>query len=299
MSRPKGIIAMPKQQSQQKKTRPAQKQSRQPGREYEMRPRPRVQLPEYRPAGKLQGKTALITGGDSGIGRAVAIAFAKEGADVAIGYLNEHQDADETKRLVEAEGKRCITIAGDVGDEKFCQKSIEQTVRELGKLDILVNNAAEQHPQDSIEEITAEQLDRTFRTNIFSMFFLTKAAMKHLKPGSAIINTSSVTAYRGSPQLLDYSATKGAIVAFTRSLSEKLASKGIRVNAVAPGPIWTPLIPSTFPKEKVEKFGSDVPMGRPGEPAEVAPCYVFLASSDSSYITGQVLHPNGGEIVNT
>ncbi|WP_428938226.1 SDR family oxidoreductase [Fontivita pretiosa] len=284
--------------NQKGKTRPAQQQSQQPGREYPMRPRPKVQLAEYRPAGKLQGKAALITGGDSGIGRAVAVAYAREGADVAIVYLNEHKDAEQTRRLVEAEGRKCILISGDIGDERFCQQVVEQTVRELGKLDILVNNAAEQHPRQSIEQITAEQLERTFRTNIFAMFYLTKAAMKHLKPGSAIINTSSVTAYRGSEQLLDYSATKGAIVAFTRSLGQALASKGIRVNGVAPGPIWTPLIPSTFPPEKVETFGADVPMGRPGEPAEVAPSFVFLASSDASYFAGQILHPNGGEIVN-
>ena len=281
----------------QKKTRPAQKQERQPGREYEMKPRPRSRAHEYRAAGKLEGKSALITGGDSGIGRAVAVAFAKEGADVAIVYLEEHTDADETKRLVEKEGRTCLTIAGDIGDENFCHDAIEQVARELGRLDILVNNAAEQHPKKNIEEITAEQLERTFRTNIFSMFFLTKAALKHLKPGSAIVNTTSVTAYRGSGGLLDYASTKGAIVAFTRSLSENLVKKGIRVNGVAPGPIWTPLIPATFPPEKVETFGNDVPMGRPGEPDEVAPCFVFLASEDSSYMSGQILHPNGGEPV--
>jgi NAD(P)-dependent dehydrogenase (short-subunit alcohol dehydrogenase family) len=281
-----------------KKTRPSQQQSRQPGREYEMKPRPKVQVPEYRPAGKLHGKAALITGGDSGIGRAVAVAYAKEGADVAIVYLEEDTDAQETVRLVEAEGRRCLAMKGDIGSEQFCQECVEKTVAEFGKLDILINNAAEQHPQENIEDITEEQLERTFRTNIFSMFFLTKAAMKHLKEGSAIINTSSVTAYRGSSQLLDYASTKGAIVAFTRSLASALAEKKIRVNAVAPGPIWTPLIPSTFPPEKVESFGGDVPMKRPGEPAEVAPSYVFLGSSDSSYFTGQVLHPNGGEVIN-
>jgi len=241
---------------------------------------------------------ALITGADSGIGRAVAIAFAKEGADVAILYLNEHDDAKETKKLVEAQGRRAVTIAGDIGDEAFAQQAVQQTVDEFGKLDILINNAAEQHPQDSIEDITKEQLERTFRTNIFSMFFLTKAALKHLKEGSAIINTTSVTAYQGNKQLLDYSSTKGAIVAFTRSLSQNLVSKGIRVNAVAPGPIWTPLIPSTFPPEKVESFGKEVPMQRPGQPEEVAPSYVFLASDDASYMSGQVLHPNGAEVVN-
>jgi NAD(P)-dependent dehydrogenase (short-subunit alcohol dehydrogenase family) len=264
-----------------------------------MRPKPQVKKPAYKPAGKLEGKAALITGGDSGIGRAVAVLYAQEGADVAIMYLDEHEDAEETKRMVEKAGRKCITIAGDIGDEQFCREAVEQAVEELGKLDILVNNAAEQHPQPDITKISAYQLERTFRTNIFAMFFLVKAAMKYLKEGSTIINTTSVTAYRGSAQLLDYSSTKGAIVAFTRSLSESLAEKKIRVNGVAPGPIWTPLIPSTFPKEKVEKFGSDVPLGRPGEPSEVAPAYVFLASDDSSYMTGQVLHPNGGEVVNT
>jgi NAD(P)-dependent dehydrogenase (short-subunit alcohol dehydrogenase family) len=213
-------------------------------------------------------------------------------------YLNEHNDAEETRRLVEKEGRRCILIAGDIGEESFCQQTVEKTVKELGGLDILVNNAAEQHPQDGIEKISAEQLERTFRTNIFSFFFLTKAALEHLREGSTIINTTSVTAYKGSPRLLDYSATKGAIVAFTRSLALSLIEKGIRVNGVAPGPIWTPLIPSTFPPEKVANFGSDVPMKRAGQPEEVAACYVFLASDDSPYMAGQVLHPNGGEIVN-
>jgi NAD(P)-dependent dehydrogenase (short-subunit alcohol dehydrogenase family) len=288
---------MPKSQEKDQKTRPRQQQSRQPGREREMSPRPQSHARQYKPAGKLLEKVALITGGDSGIGRAVAVAFAKEGADICIMYLDEHDDAKETKRLVEKEGRRCLSIAGDVGDENFCRESVERCVDELGRLDCLVNNAAEQHPQDSIEKITAEQLERTFRTNIFGYFFMTKAAMPHLKDGSTIINTTSVTAYRGSGGLLDYAATKGAILAFTRSLSESVIKKGIRVNAVAPGPIWTPLIPSTFPPEKVEKFGQDVPMGRPGEPDEVAPCYVFLASDDSSYIAGQTLHPNGGEAV--
>jgi len=276
---------------------PPQHQDQQPGIESEMTPRPKAEDASYRGSGKLQNKVALITGGDSGIGRAVAIAFAKEGADVAIVYLNEHSDAEETKRQVQEEGRRCLTIAGDIGDEQFCQQVVLQTVDELGRLDILVNNAAEQHPQDSIEDISAEQLERTFRTNIFSMFFLTKAALKHLKEGSAIINTCSVTAFKGSPQLLDYSSTKGAIVAFTRSLSQSLAEKGIRVNSVAPGPIWTPLIPSTFPPDKVASFGADVPLKRAGQPEEVAPSYVFLASDDSSYITGQTLHPNGGTVV--
>ncbi len=280
------------------KQRPKQEQPRQPGREHEMKPRPKAEDAKHRGSGKLEGKVALISGGDSGIGRAVAIAFAKEGASVAVGYLDEERDAKETQRLVEEHGGKCILLPGDVGDEKFCARAVEQTVKKLGRLDILVNNAAEQHPQKSIERISAKQLERTFRTNIFSMFYLTTAAMKHLREGSAIINTTSVTAYKGSPELLDYSSTKGAIVAFTRSLSQALAEKKIRVNGVAPGPIWTPLIPSTFPGEKVETFGSDVPMKRAGQPEEVAPCYVFLASDDSSYMTGQVLHPNGGTIVN-
>ncbi|MBR8837956.1 MAG: SDR family oxidoreductase [Stigonema ocellatum SAG 48.90 = DSM 106950] len=284
---------MPEQQSSQ----PPQQQQP-PGTESKMTPKPHSDDSHYQGSGKLKDKVALITGADSGIGRAVAIAFAKEGADVAIVYLNEHDDAKETKKLVETYGRRAATIAGDLGDETFCQQVVQQTVDEFGKLDILVNNAAEQHPQESIEDITSKQLERTFRTNIFSMFFLTKAALKYLHEGSAIINTTSVTAYKGNPQLLDYSSTKGAIVAFTRSLSQNLVSKGIRVNAVAPGPIWTPLIPSTFPPEKVESFGKQVPMQRPGQPEEVAPSYVFLASDDASYISGQVLHPNGGEIIN-
>jgi NAD(P)-dependent dehydrogenase (short-subunit alcohol dehydrogenase family) len=292
------IRAMPQKIKPKRKVRPAQRQ-RQPGIESRMRPRPRHTDPAQRGCDRLKDKVALITGGDSGIGRAVAIAFAKEGADVAVAYLDEHEDAMETKRLVEEHGRRCITIAGDVGDEGFCELAIARTVNDLGSLDVLVNNAAEQHPQKSIDKISAEQLERTFRTNIFSYFFLTKAALPHLRRGSAIVNTTSVTAYRGSPALIDYSATKGAIVAFTRSLSQALVEKGIRVNAVAPGPIWTPLIPASFPDEKVETFGTDTPMGRAGQPEEVAPSYVFLASDDSSYMTGQVLHPNGGEIVNT
>jgi NAD(P)-dependent dehydrogenase (short-subunit alcohol dehydrogenase family) len=277
---------------------PPQHQDQQPGREHQMTPKPVTIRDGYEGSGKLRGKVALITGGDSGIGRAVAVHFAREGADVAIVYLAEDRDAAEARSEVEAEGRRCLTIKGDVGDEGFCRQAVERTVGELGKLDVLVNNAAEQHPQDSIEKISSEQLERTFRTNIFSMFHLVKAAMPHLRQGSSIVNTTSVTAYKGSPQLLDYSSTKGAIVAFTRSLSQALAEKGIRVNAVAPGPIWTPLIPSTFPAEKVESFGADVPLQRPGQPAEVAPSFVFLASEDASYLTGQVLHPNGGSVVN-
>ncbi|MFB2935983.1 SDR family oxidoreductase [Aerosakkonemataceae cyanobacterium BLCC-F154] len=278
---------------------PPQHQEQQPGIESKMTPQPKSDDAKYQGSGKLRDKVALITGGDSGIGRAVAIFFAKEGADVAIAYLNEHNDAKETKRLVEQEGRKCITLAGDVGDESFCQAAVQKTVDELGKLDILVNNAAEQHPQPSIEDITAEQLERTFRTNIFSMFYLSKAAIKHMKEGSTIINTTSVTAYKGNEKLLDYSSTKGAIVAFTRSLSQSLAEKKIRVNGVAPGPIWTPLIPATFPEEQVASFGKQVPMQRAGQPEEVAPCYVFLASDDSSYMSGQILHPNGGVVVNS
>ena len=285
---------MPKE----KKLQPRQYQHRRPGREHEMKPRPKAEDEKHRGSGKLQDKVAIITGGDSGIGRAIAVAFAKEGADVAIVYLEEHKDANETKRLVEENGRSCLLVSGDVGQEEFCRKAVEQTVKALDKIDILVNNAAEQHPQESIEKITEKQLEHTFRTNIFSFFFMTKAVMKHLNKGSAIINTTSVTAYKGSAHLLDYSSTKGAITAFTRSLSQALADKAIRVNAVAPGPIWTPLIPSTFSPKEVETFGSDVPLGRPGQPEEVAPSFVFLASDDSSYITGQVLHPNGGTIVN-
>lgn len=286
------------QAKQKKELQPPQHQNQQPGIEAEMTPKPKSEGSNYQAAGKLMGKTALITGGDSGIGRSVAILYAQEGADVAIVYLNEDQDAQETKRLVEAEGKRCLLIKGDIGDEQLCQQAVQQTVKEFGHLDILVNNAAEQHPQESIENISAEQLERTFRTNIFSMFYMAKAALPHLQKGSTIINTTSVTAYKGNPTLLDYSSTKGAIVAFTRSLSQSLVKKGIRVNGVAPGPIWTPLIPATFPEEKVESFGAQVPMQRAGEPEEVAPCYVFLASADSSYMSGQILHPNGGEVVN-
>jgi NAD(P)-dependent dehydrogenase (short-subunit alcohol dehydrogenase family) len=263
-----------------------------------MQPRPESSAKHYRAAGKLEGKAALVTGGDSGIGRAVAVAFAKEGADVAVVYLDEHDDAAETRRLVEAESRRCLTIAGDVGDEVFCQQAVEQTVKEFGHLDVLINHAGEQHEQDSITKISADQLERTFRTNVFAMFHLIKAALPHLGAGSAIVNTTSVTAYQGNPTLIDYSASNGAITALTRALAISLVKDGIRVNGVAPGPVWTPLIPASFPAEKVEDFGQQTPMGRIGQPDEIAPCYVFLASEDSSFMSGQVLHPNGGTIVN-
>ncbi|QCR23963.1 SDR family oxidoreductase [Pontibacter sp. SGAir0037] len=274
---------------------PGQVQEKQPGEEHEMTPKPEFIRDSYKGSDKLKGKAALISGGDSGIGRAVAVHFAREGADVAIVYLNEDKDAEETKALVEKEGRKCILIAGDIGKEEFCKLAVEQAVKELGKLDILVNNAAEQHEQTDLKDISQEQLKRTFDTNIFSMFYMTKAALEHLKEGSNIVNTTSITSYRGSAHLMDYASTKGAITAFTRSLSQNLTDKKIRVNAVAPGPIWTPLIPASFDEEKVAEFGKSQPMGRLGQPSEVAPAYVFLASEDGSYITGQVIHVNGGE----
>lgn len=277
---------------------PPQHQAEQPGHESQMTPAPVYDEPARKGADKLKGKAAIVTGGDSGIGRAVAVAFAKEGADVLIVYLKEEEDAAETQRVVESYGRRCERAAGDVADEAFCQRVVQQAVDAFGRLDIVVNNAAEQHEQKALPDITAEQLERTFRTNVFGMFFLTKAALPHLKAGARIINTTSVTAYRGSSHLVDYASTKGAIVAFTRSLASQLAEQGIHVNAVAPGPIWTPLIPATFDADKVASFGTSVPLKRPGQPVEVAPAYVFLASADSSYMTGQVLHPNGGEIIN-
>lgn len=284
-------------QNQPEQTLPPQHQEVQPGIESQMHPLPEFEG-NYKAAGKLKGKTALITGGDSGIGRAVAVAYAKEGANVAIVYLNETKDAEKTKQEVEQEGVKALLIAGDVGDEKFAVEAVKKTVETFGGLDILINNAGEQHVQQKIEDITAEQLERTFRTNIFGMFYFVKAAMPHLKKGSAIINTASITAYEGNPTLMDYSSTKGAIVSFTRALSNNIVEKGIRVNAVAPGPIWTPLIPASFDEEKVKQFGADTPMKRPGQPEELAPAYVFLGSSDSSYISGQTIHVNGGTVVN-
>ncbi|MFL6850454.1 MAG: SDR family oxidoreductase [Sphingomicrobium sp.] len=270
-----------------------------PGRESKLEPKPDWE-PRYPGSGRLRGKVALITGADSGIGRAVAALFAREGADVAIIYLCEHDDAAETKKIVEGEGRRAIAIAGDVGDKGFCEEAVRKTVDQLGSLDILVNNAGEQHPDENIRDISEDQLKRTFQTNIFGMFFLTQAALPHLKKGSAIINCTSVTMYKGSPQLLDYSATKGAITAFTRSLSKNLIKQGIRVNAVAPGPIWTPLNPFGGQKpEDIPEFGKDTPIGRPGQPNEVAPSFLFLACEDSSYMIGQVLHPDGGDFTSS
>lgn len=278
---------------------PAEHQSKRPGHEAVMKLKPRFSSPAYKGSGKLVAKAAVITGGDSGIGRAAAVMFAKEGADLVVVYLKEDKDARETKRLIEEQGQKCLLIKGDVGEEKFCKKVIDETIKEYRRLDILVNNAGEQHPQESLENIESVQLERTFRTNIFAMFYLTKAALPHLKRGASIINTASVTAYKGNPALLDYSSTKGAIIAFTRSLSLSLVKKGIRVNAVAPGPIWTPLIPSTFPKSHVKEFGKNTPMQRAGQPEEVAPAYVYLASADSSYVSGQTIHVNGGSVVNS
>lgn len=287
---------MPQLQQKKKKLRPKQQQQRQPGLEHRMDPVPDSSV---KPDGsEFSGKVVVITGGDSGIGRATALSFATHGARIAILYLNEKKDAEKTLHLIKEAGGEGLSIAGDIGNEAFCRRAVAKVIKTYGRLDVLINNAAEQHPQKDIEDITARQLERTFRTNLFSYFYMVKAALTHLKEGASIINTTSVTAYRGSASLLDYSATKGAIVSFTRSLAHSLVKRGIRVNAVAPGPVWTPLIPSTFPDEKVETFGSDVPMGRTGQPNEIAPCYLFLASSGASYMTGQVLHPNGGEIIN-
>jgi len=277
---------------------PPQSQSQQPGIEAEMHPQPQDEGKGYKPAGKLAGKVAIVTGGDSGIGRAISVLFAMEGADVAFTYLVEHEDANRTRQLIEAQGRKCLALDHDVGVKKSCEKMVDRVVKEFGRVDILVNNAGEQHESDDLTKISEDQLLRTFRTNFFGTFFMTQAALKHMGEGASIINCTSVTAYRGSKHLVDYASTKGAMVAFTRSLASQLADKGIRVNGVAPGPIWTPLIPASFEAKDVGKFGQSVPLGRPGQPDEVAPCFVFLASSDSSYMTGQVLHPNGGEIIN-
>lgn len=268
-----------------------------PGKESEMQPTPEVIRSDYKGSGKLHGKVALITGGDSGIGRSVAVHFAREGAKVAIIYLQEDSDAKETKGMVEEEGSECLLLPGDIRNKDFCDECINKVIKQLGALNILVNNAAEQHPHSSFDELDLELMKKTFETNIFSMFYLTKAAAKSMKSGDCIINTTSVVAYQGRKELIDYGATKGAIVSFTRSLNVAFAKKNIRVNAVAPGPIWTPLIPSTFDEEHVAKFGKSTNMGRPGQPSEVGPAYVFLASKDASYISGQVIHVNGGEAV--
>jgi NAD(P)-dependent dehydrogenase (short-subunit alcohol dehydrogenase family) len=272
-----------------------EQQQAQPGDEYKMDPRPEIIRENYKGSDKLKDKVALITGGDSGIGRAVAVHYAREGADIAVVYLEEDKDAKETKQMIEKEGRKCLLIAGDIGDRDFCKIAVERTAAEFGRINILVNNAAEQHPHDSLEELDLDKMERTFRTNIFAMFYMSQAAVKYMKAGDSIINSTSVTAYRGSHHLLDYSSTKGAITTFTRSLSMSLAEKKIRVNGVAPGPIWTPLIPASF--TKVSDFGQDTALKRAGQPSEVAPAYVFLASEDSSYILGHIIHINGGDFI--
>ncbi|HYK08064.1 MAG TPA: SDR family oxidoreductase [Candidatus Eisenbacteria bacterium] len=276
---------------------PAQNQAP-PGKEETMIPHPQSENPSYTPSGKFKNKVVLITGADSGIGKATAIDFAKEGADIVIIYLDSDEDANATKSRIDEIGQKCLLLKGDIGKKEFCEKAVSQTKDTLGAIDILINNAGEQRTQENFENISEEQLRHTFQTNIFGMFFMTQAVLPYLKEGSSIINTASITAYQGRKQLIDYSSTKGAIVSFTRALSQNLVKKGIRVNAVAPGPIWTPLIVSTFPKEKIPEFGKNTPMGRPGQPYEVASCFIFLASDDASYITGQTIHVNGGEIVN-
>ena len=286
-----------KQATNKTKSFPGKKQNEQPGKEHKMELKPEFIRRYYKGSDKLKGKIALITGGDSGIGRAVAVHFAREGADISIVYLNEDKDAKDTQKLVEKEGRKCLIIKGDIADEKFCVECIKKTRKELGGLNILVNNAVEQHPKEDIKEITNKQVRQTFETNILSFFYLTLEAVKKMKKGDSIINSTSITAFRGSHHLIDYSSTKGAILSFTRSLSKSLAEKGIRVNAIAPGPVWTPLIVSTFDNKKIKEFGQDVPMGRAGQPSEIAPAYVFLASQDGSYVTGQTIHVNGGEIV--
>ncbi len=274
---------------------PPQHQDVQPGMEYLMTPKPIFNNPYYRASGKLMNKVAIITGGDSGIGRAVAVGFAKEGASLVIAYYNEHKDAEETKAFIEKMGRKCVLLAGDVKDTNFCDKIVETTMNEFGKIDILVNNAAVQYQQKSLLDITDEQFDFTMKTNVYSMFYLTKRALKEMKPGSSIINVTSITTFKGEPELIDYVTTKGAIVGFTRSLATNLADKNIRVNAVSPGVFWTPLQPACWEKEKIPTLGSDAPMGRAGHPFEIAPLFIYLASADSSYVTGQVMHINGGE----
>jgi NAD(P)-dependent dehydrogenase (short-subunit alcohol dehydrogenase family) len=285
---------MASSKSSSKKINPPQEQARQPGRRKQMHPTPVSIRDDYRGSGKLEGKVALITGGDSGIGRAVALHFAREGADVAIAFLEETEDARSVVAEVEKEGRRCLTIKGDLGNERHCQRVVDKVVGKFGRIDILVNNAAEQHPVDAPEELTAQQIEKTFRTNVFAYLNVARAALPHMDEGASIINTGSVTGARGHKTLIDYSATKGAIAAMTFSLAQALAERKIRVNAVAPGPIWTPLIPASFDRKQVAEFGSDTLMKRPGQPAEVAPAYVFLASEDASYITGQIIHINGG-----
>lgn len=277
-------------------TNPPQMQDHQPGRETEMHPKPEY-MPKFPGNGRLKDKVAIITGGDSGIGRACAVLFAREGAQVALVYLEETEDATITADAVKAEGKEALLLRGDVGDKAFCETVVGQVIENFGKLDVLVNNAAEQHMETALEDISEQQMRRTFETNFFGYMFMTQAALPYLRKGASIVNTTSITAYRGSPSLMDYASTKGAIVAFTRSLSGSLAKKGIRVNGVAPGPIWTPLIPASFPADKVAQFGANEPLGRPGQPNEVATSHLFLACDESSYMTGQVLHPNGGEII--
>ncbi len=281
------------------KSVPEQKQDKQPGLESLMNPKPIFEDPSYKGSDKLKNKIAIITGGDSGIGKAVAIAFAKEGADLAIIYYDEHEDAEETKKIIESKGRKCILIPGDITDDNFCKAAVQKTLQQFSKIDILINNAAVQYAQNSIEDITNEQLEKTFKTNIFSMFYMIKAVMPHFKPGSSIINTASITAYEGHETLIDYSSTKGAIVSFTRSLSLSLIGRNIRVNAIAPGPIWTPLIPSSFSPQKVGKFGSNTPIGRPGQPVELASAYVHLACNESSYVTGETIHINGGSFISS